>query len=280
MYLVTGAMGHVGREIVVQLVTSGFRIRVLSRVPEGTYFDSEVEVFTGELDDAETLPGALENVEGVFVMASGRRGGVKIPDLLAEAKKAGVRHVVKVSAIGSAFGLTDPISMKDQADEAAVMASGLDWTMLRCGAFMTDLCRWAWSVRMENTVYATAGDLGAALVHPRDVAAAAVVAMTGGGHVGRTHVLTGREELSPRQQVNCLEVALGRSLEFVEETVERSKVRMAASGWCPEYVNALFDFKQQSADCGRIVFETLEQVIDSVPLSLVDWVNENVDDFR
>lgn len=280
MYLVTGAMGHVGREIVVQLVTSGFRIRVLNRVPEGTYFDSEVEVITGEIDDAETLPAALRNVEGVFVMASGRRGGVKIPDLLAEARKAGVRHVVKMSAIGSAFGLTDPISVRDREDEAAVRESGLDWTILRCGAFMTDLCRWSWSVRMENTVYTTAGEPGAALVHPRDVAAAAVAAMTGGGHVGKTHVLTGREELSLRQQVTCLEVALGRSLEFVEETVERSKVRMAANGWCVEYVNSLFEFKRQSADCGRVVFETLERVIESVPLSLVDWVNENIDDFR
>ena len=79
LVLVTGATGYVGGRLVPRLIDAGFRVRVLVRdalkltdVP----WASDVEIVTGDLDDASTLPAATDGVEVLYylVHSMGRPG--------------------------------------------------------------------------------------------------------------------------------------------------------------------------------------------------------------
>lgn len=56
LILVTGATGHVGRHLVTELLTTGARVRALSRTPGTADLPDRVEVVAGEFSD---LPAGL-----------------------------------------------------------------------------------------------------------------------------------------------------------------------------------------------------------------------------
>jgi len=100
MILVTGATGTVGREVVAQLLVAGQKVRALTRDPSKAKFDGRVEVVKGDFDAPDTLAAAVDGVERVFSLTFGPKTGVHEKDLAQAAKKAGVRHIVKLSALG------------------------------------------------------------------------------------------------------------------------------------------------------------------------------------
>jgi nucleoside-diphosphate-sugar epimerase len=53
--LVTGATGHVGGQVVAQLLDAGVPVRVLARTPQNVNLPAEVEVVAGDLTRPETL---------------------------------------------------------------------------------------------------------------------------------------------------------------------------------------------------------------------------------
>jgi uncharacterized protein YbjT (DUF2867 family) len=70
-------------------------------------------------------------------------------------------------------------------------------------------------------------------VHERDVAAVAVRALTGSGHDGAKHVLTGPEMLIKAEQVRAIGEAIGRPLRFEEGTAEEAREEWVAAGLPP-----------------------------------------------
>ena len=66
MILVTGATGTVGREVVVELLAKGAKVRAMTRDASKAKFDERVEVVVGDFEAPETLAGAVDGVESVF----------------------------------------------------------------------------------------------------------------------------------------------------------------------------------------------------------------------
>ena len=67
-YLVTGATGNVGAELVSALVSAGQHVRALSRAGDRRGMPPGVEVLRGDLDDPASLAGPLDGVEGLFLL--------------------------------------------------------------------------------------------------------------------------------------------------------------------------------------------------------------------
>jgi (4-alkanoyl-5-oxo-2,5-dihydrofuran-3-yl)methyl phosphate reductase len=95
MILVTGATGTVGRELIRQLLEGKHQVRVLVR-DEHRLGDlaARVQVSVGNLDDPASLRPALSGISGVFLLTSRTQQDA---DVLAAAKDAGARHIVKLS---------------------------------------------------------------------------------------------------------------------------------------------------------------------------------------
>src|SRR5687768_7476870 len=102
MFLVIGATGNIGSQLVKQLTSEKQPVRVLARDPGKVKFPG-VDVVQGDVTDAAALEKAMSGVKAAFVLTSGE----SIPDerhVFAAAKKAGVGHVVKLSTAGAQKG--------------------------------------------------------------------------------------------------------------------------------------------------------------------------------
>jgi uncharacterized protein YbjT (DUF2867 family) len=193
MILVTGATGQVGGAATRSLLAAGVPVRALVRAPGRATGIDGAELATGSFDDEQSLARALSGVSAVLL--AGRDNphyAAQMERVLAAAERAGVEHVVALSAIGASAG--SPIAlMRDHAEvEARVRAGTVRWTFLRPHLYMQNLLRAAGTVRAEGRLAAPMGDLAFPFADSRDVgAAAAVVLRDPDAHAGVTHALTG-----------------------------------------------------------------------------------------
>src|SRR5919106_5387705 len=140
--LVTGGTGTLGRHVVPRLRDAGREIRVLSRHSNSP--TEGVEFMTGDLATGEGVQAAVAGAETVLHLAGSSKGDEdKARNLVREASRAGVRHLVYISVVGA-----DRIPIVTGTDRAMfgyfgsklaaeriVADSGLPWTTLRATQF-------------------------------------------------------------------------------------------------------------------------------------------------
>src|ERR1700730_69892 len=132
--LVTGATGTVGREVVRQLVAAGQRVRAMTRKPSKAKFDTRVEVVQGDFSVPDTLAKVVDGVERAFSLTFGPQTGIHERELAEAAKKAGVRRIVKLSAMGGDSSETRNAIRKWHGEgEQAIKETGIGWTVVRPG---------------------------------------------------------------------------------------------------------------------------------------------------
>ncbi|MGW4065830.1 NAD(P)H-binding protein [Amycolatopsis sp. NPDC004747] len=274
MILVLGATGKVGRHLVPTLLDAGAKVRALTRDPAKARIDPRAEVVRGDLGTSD-LPALLAGADRVFVLTQGHNADREAAVARAAAQ-AGASHLVKLSTTGVHFGQKDAISRAHAEAEQAVREAGPAWTILRPGAFMDNRFAWIGSIREENAVYVPDTDPPSALVHVRDIAEVATLALTTSGHEGATYELTGGEALTAERQVAILSEAIGRPLKYVEETESAAKDRLIRTyGWPAKAVDGLFALKRESSPHEHVVFDTVERLLGRPPLTFAVWAWEN-----
>ncbi len=177
MILVTGATGHVGRELIPLLLQDKQRVRVLVRDERKVaYLDECVERAVGDFDKPGTLLRAMKGVERLFLVTYETRQDINV---LEAAKKAGVRQIVKLSTL-EAKDHKIQVGKWHYEREELIRLSGLGWTFLRPGMFMSNsIDWWAESIKGQGSVFFPGGKRGkVAPIDPRDVAAVAAIALT------------------------------------------------------------------------------------------------------
>jgi len=281
MILTTGATGTVGREVVAQLLAAGQKVRALTRDPARARFDGRVEVVKGDLDQPETIVRAVEGAERLFSLVTGPQGPVQEAALALAAKKAGVRQIVKLSVLGVDQGQGNAIARWHEAGERAVRESGIAWTFVRPGSFMSNALFWVGTIRSQGKVFAPYGEGKFSPVHPRDIAAVAVKALTTPGHEGKVYPLTGPQALGMAEQVRILADAVGRPIEYVPISDEAARQGMTKAGLTEPLVGALLQVAAyiRSGQAGNVL-PTVEQVTFRKALTFADWAREHAQAFR
>jgi uncharacterized protein YbjT (DUF2867 family) len=281
MILITGATGTVGRQLVAELVAGGVGVRALSRTPERAGLPAGVEVVAGDLGRPETLGAALEGVEQVFLLSGGPEGPSHDTNLIGAAKQAGVAHVVTLSVLGAGHGAGDPITRWHLAGERAVADSGMAWTVLRPGAFMSNALMWTPTIKAQDTIYVPFAQAKTAAIDPADIAAVAARALTEPGHENKTYPLTGPELLCAADQVDTLGTALGRPLRLVDVPPEAAKAAMVDSGMAAELADAVIaSMAQAGTDHAMAVLPTVEEVTGRPSRSFAEWTAAHLEKFR
>ncbi len=266
MFLVTGATGNVGSELVKALVAAEVPVRVLVRRPDVVVPDG-VEVVVGDLNAAESVGDALVGVQGMFLMPG--YGGMD--GMLAQAREAGVQRVVLLSGGSAALAdMGNAVSRYMTLSERAVRDAGMGWTFLRPRAFMSNALRWSPQLEAGDTVRVPFPDVRAACVDPQDIAAVAMHALTEDGHDGRIYDLTGPESLLPAEQVAVLSRVLKRDLKFVGMTNEEARADMEAT-MPVEYVDAFFSFYVDGTLDESEVRPDVEEVTGRPPGTFDQW---------
>lgn len=240
LILVTGATGTVGCEVVKQLAEQGERVRALVRDPEkAKKFGKPVEVAEGDMEKPETLAPVFAGVEKAFVVSTGPRLAVMEMNAYDAAKKAGIKHIVKLSGrhVDADFMTATPLSRWHAASEQALRTLGIAWTILRPQAFASNVLMWL--DRKQSGIFLPVGDGKDSFIDPRDIAAVAVRVLTSSGHAGVIYELSGSEWLDFLELARKTSAAIGKPVKFVDIPEKAMRDGMAAAGIPAPYAESM-----------------------------------------
>lgn len=276
-FLITGATGNIGSLVVTRLVAAGERPRVFVRdaAKASRLLGDTVELALGDLADEASLARALSGVEALFLVSSGV--GLDERDAMAAhlAKKAGVRHLVKLSSI-DAREQNVGTGVWHARGEAAVRASGIPFTFVQPSGFMSNALYWARGIKEHGVVRSATADGRIPFIHPRDIADVAFAALATGRYVGEAIGITGPEALDYAEMTAKIGKAIGRPLRFVAVSDEEARAQQVAWGTEPAMIDARLSIFRAIRE-GRLstVTHDVERVLGRAPLPFDRWAEEN-----
>ena len=191
MIVVTGATGQLGRLVVEGLRKQGATVVAGARNPAAAA-DLGVEVRELDYDRPETVDAALVGADQVLLISSSEPGK-RVPQHTAvvdAAKRAGVRRLVYTSAL-HADNTPLVLAPEHKATEEAILASGLEYTILRNGWYHENYLDQITQGAKTGEIVGAAGDGRVASAARADYADAAVAVLTGSGHENKAYELSG-----------------------------------------------------------------------------------------
>jgi uncharacterized protein YbjT (DUF2867 family) len=279
MYLITGATGNVGREVVSQLLSQGQKLRVFTRdASKVAHWGDRVEVAIGDFTQPESFAQAVSGVEGAFIMNGALDGG-DFRQIIAAAKAQGNPRIVFLSTL-FAGSPESPIGQLHKDKEDVIRASGLSGKFVRAGAFMTNAFQWLGTIKAEGAVYNSMGTGKAAPIAPEDIAAVVVHALIDPGASPEIFEVTGGELLSVPEQVGILAQALGKPIRSVDVPTESAVQGLLRAG-LPAPVAAAVAQSFEAIRDGRmaIIKDTVRKVTGRHPRTFQSWAKEHAPQF-
>ncbi|MFP2905145.1 NAD(P)H-binding protein [Pyxidicoccus sp. 3LFB2] len=279
MFVVTGATGNVGRELVRTLTAAGEEVVAVARRAPAEPLPQRVRHVQGDLSAPASLEPLVRDAKGVFLLIPGGGEGLDAQALRKLLEAARAPRVVLLSSQGVATRPTAPSHAHLRAFEGALRDSAVRWTFLRPGGFASNAFAWAASVRAERGVAAPFADVALPVVDPADIAAVAASALREDGHAGKVYELTGPVAISPRQQAAVISEALGVPLRFVEWSREEARGMMLRFMPAP-VVEGTLDILGTPSEAERRISPDVERVLGRPALPFSSWVERHLAAFR
>ena len=134
--LVTGATGFIGARLIPELIDAGHDVRAMTRRPQE--YDGPGEAVHGDVDDIDTLHGALEGVDvAVYLVHSlddddfERKDAQAAQRFSRAAAEAGVRQIVYLGGLGTDGGRLSAHLRSRREVEYLLGGDGVPVTVLR-----------------------------------------------------------------------------------------------------------------------------------------------------
>ena len=280
--LVLGAGGKLGREVVRQLLASGYTPRCATRNPErnlGTAPDVAWVRF--DWRNPQTWRPALDGVQRVFLTARPLdiSAAAILPGFIDLCCDLEPEHVVFSSSFGTDAQPAAPLGLV----ESYLRHSGLAWTILRPNFFMENFSH-GWllpDIDSHGSIRLAASDGRTSFISVRDVAAVAVAAFADPAHRGQAYDLTGDDALSHTAVAAALTRASGRPVNYeaVDEAAMREVGRRAGlPGGRLEYLLALYNMVRQGNAERRT--STVVDLLGRAPVSFDEFARHNAGAWR
>ena len=264
--LVTGATGNVSSGLIVELTAKGASVRALVRDATKTQGlrDQCVEVVIGDFDKAETLDAAFSGVDKVFLLTAPNPAQVtQARNGIAAAKRAGVPHIVRMSAGAFKIAPDSPPRVTRQHAEidAELKASGLAYTILRPHNFMQNTLMAAQTVASDGAVYMPMKDGKVGMIDVRDIVDVAAKVLTEDGYQGKTYALTGPASISFHDVAAGLSKALDKEVKYVDVPLEAGREAIVGMGLSEWFADAMTEyFRAFSEGLGDFTTSDVEEL--------------------
>jgi uncharacterized protein YbjT (DUF2867 family) len=278
MLLVTGATGHIGRELVRELDARSATFRILVRDPaRAAGLPGRAERAVGDLGRPASLAAALDGVEQLYLLVPGI-GLDHTENAIAAARAAGVRHIVYQSSYAAIGDPVPAMGRWHREREQLIRASGIPATLLRATGFMTNAFDWLPTLREGGYILDPAGPGRVAPVDPADIAAVAALTLTQDGHEGQEYLVSGGETVTVAEQAQILARAIGRDIEVRTAATPAEAVRSRYPDGAPRALaDALLEgFTLMRADTVGVRSDTVRCLLGREPRTFADWCARNV----
>jgi len=230
---VSGASGHLGKAVIAELVqrANGHDIVAISRTPEAIWAPTEGRF--GNYDQPESLAQAYAGLDRLLIITTvapepGKRGAQNVAAIDA-AVKAGVKHIVFMSGVGTRQEEEPARGASYWRGEQHLIATASAWTILRMNFYHEAFVQLA-QAALRQGVLAGLAENRAAFVARDDVAAAAAGILIGDGHAGAIYNATGPERLSGADRAGLIADITGRPLAFRIISEEQLRAGLTQAG--------------------------------------------------
>jgi uncharacterized protein YbjT (DUF2867 family) len=236
--LVTGGTGTVGSHVVANLAAAGQDTRVLTRSPEkAAALPNGVTGAIGALSEPSTLGPAFEGVDRLFLLTPLAQDEVDQGLAGIEAaKSAGVRRIVFMSVHRAADATFIPHFGSKVEIARGLERSGIPYTVIEPNSFYQNDV-WVQQPLVNFGVYPhPLGSVGLNRVDVRDIAAAAVAALTDDGHEGEHYPVVGPDICTGEGTAQAWGAALGSGVIYAGDDLDAWA--QAASAMMPDWLVA------------------------------------------
>jgi uncharacterized protein YbjT (DUF2867 family) len=289
--LVMGATGTLGGEVVKQLSSSTPAVNIKAGVHSAQNVNKvkdgdKVEVVLIDYNKPETLKEALSQVDKLFLLTPDVPNAHELAsNLVIEAKKAGIRHIVKQSVMGADLEADVGTFRLHRQAEEIIEQSGIPFTFLRPNEFMQNFINFhSHFIKNNNAFYLPLEDAKVSLVDVRDIAAVAVKSLTedrSDKHNNNTYLITGPEALSYYQAAEILSSATDKKISYVnisEEEARGAMKEMGMSDWLINTISELHDYFRKGN--ASQVSSAVEEVTGKKPISFSQFAKDYAETFR
>jgi len=276
--LVFGATGTIGSEVIKTLAKNGVPFRAVihteSKADQVKSLGSHIETVKVDIWNKESIGSALKGIEKVFLMLP--PGQTKAGFIIVEAlKDAGVKYVVKLSALGSEGDQFH--AAKEHRDvEDAIAKAGIHFTSLRPSFFFTNSLMDLPTIKQSGTIFKAAADAKFNHVSNKDVGEIAALCLTEKGHEGKIYNLTGSDLINFHEYAKLLSEVIGKEIKY--QPIDDEALRKSAATFLPNQaaVDGFSNMWQYFRD-GHYnrTFPDLENLLKRKPTTLKTFFEQN-----
>ncbi|GAB3945476.1 NAD(P)H-binding protein [Kribbella albertanoniae] len=257
--LVIGATGRTGRHIVTGLLAAGATVRALVRTPDRADLPAEVELVAGDLQDPAAVRRAAAGADAAFLLwpwYSSEGAAAVVAEL--------PRRVVYLSTLGGGgfWGEIEEL-LKDR-----------DWTFVRPSGFAVNALAWAEQIR-TGVVRIPYPKAARSLIHERDIAAVAVLALLDDHHIGQAYEITGPEAITQEDQLATIAQLTGNPIRVEGLTDDEARQAMLAQGADPLLADSAVTYWSTLVTNPEPVTTTVTQLTGRPASTFATWVRDH-----
>lgn len=260
--VITGASGSYGRQVTELLLEKvpASELILVTRKPGALaqLAARGAQVRAGDFDKPETLVPALAGAEKMLListLAVGSRRQQQHGAAIEAAGKAGIKHIVYTSTVGTHPKTPSFAGADHYFTEELLRRSGMAFTFLRDAQYAEVVATMIapMALQMGKLVMST-GDGCMAFVSKKDCVASAAAVLTSPGHEGAAYEITGPELYTFLDVAKLASELGGKPVEYVGVTPEEKLAFFDAAGVPREYVEGMAN------DDGTGVWGSLEML--------------------
>lgn len=281
--IVTGAGGHLGRQVVdFLLAAQAGPIVATTRNPDklADLAARGVTVRQADFDDPATLPAAFAGGGRLLLISTDElaQPGRRLAQhraAVAAAAAAGVSHVVYTSVVAAHPTPQSSLSDDHFWTEQALAASPMGWTFLRNNLYADLLLHALPHAVATGTLFTATGSGRRSYVTRQDCARAAAAALRS-AEGRRIYDITGPAAPSQDEIAAIAAEISGKPVAHVALPPEALRPGLAAAGIPPFMVDVLIDFDIETArGYSAIVTPAVEELTGRAPTPVAEFLKQN-----
>lgn len=276
MILIGGATGHLGKEVMAQLLRGGAKARlaVLARDAQKAkaYSDQGIEVRIADFDRPETLQGAFSGIDRfLFISTMSSDRAVQQLRVIDAASASGVKHVIYTGlAIRDILtsGVRDLMNSHFETEDR-IRKSGMAWTFLRNTMYAEAIPQIAGPEALSKGIFLSGGAGRVPYALRAEMGEAAANLLLQEGHTGKIYNITGSGMWGYAEIAESLPCITKHALDYrdIHEDALRERLRAAGMPDFPIWLTlgTLRDIKARQYE---IVSDDLATLLGRTPKSL------------